>query len=133
MEYKKKIILVTGATGQQGGATIRGLLANGNWSVRALTRDPRKPSAEKLRKAGVEIFEGDHDNPDSLLEAMQGVYGVFSVQPTEFSPNISPDFSYEDEVRFGKNVANAAKKAGVQHFILLIGKWSGSINWRTKL
>ncbi|WP_223193069.1 NmrA/HSCARG family protein [Paenibacillus sedimenti] len=70
-----------------------------------------------MRKAGVEIFEGDHDNPDSLPEAMQGVYGVFSVQPTEFSPNISPDFSYGDEVRFGRNVANAANKAGVQHFI----------------
>ncbi|WP_199615310.1 NmrA/HSCARG family protein [Paenibacillus alkalitolerans] len=117
METTKKIILVTGATGQQGGATIRNLLEKGNWSIRALTRDPNKPSAETLRRDGVEVFKGDHNNPDSLLEAMQGVYGVFSVQPTEFSPNMSSDFGYEDEVRFGKNVANAAKNAGVQHFV----------------
>jgi uncharacterized protein YbjT (DUF2867 family) len=113
---KEKIILVTGATGQQGYATIRHLLA-GSWSVRALTRDPNKPSAKALRNSGVEVFQGDNDNRDSLEKAMQGVHGVFSFQPTEYSADMSPDFGYDDEVRLGMNVADAAKNAGVQHFV----------------
>ena len=74
-----KIILVTGATGRQGGATARHLLTNG-WQVKALTRDASKPEAQALAQAGAEIVQGDLEDKAALLDLMQGVYGVYSVQ-----------------------------------------------------
>ena len=103
MDKTGKIILVTGATGRQGGATARHLLANG-WKVRVLTRDPNKPAA--LRQADAEVVQGDNDDRASLEAAMQGVYGVFSMQAY-----------LGDEVRQGKNVADAARASDVQHFV----------------
>jgi len=105
MDKAGKIILVTGATGRQGGATARRLLANG-WQVRALVRDPNKSVAQALRQAGAEIAVGDNDDRASLEAAMQNVYGVFSMQAY-----------LGDEVAHGKNVADAAHAAGVQHFV----------------
>jgi uncharacterized protein YbjT (DUF2867 family) len=99
-----KIILVIGATGKQGGATARHLLANG-WQVRALTHDTTSAAAMALANAGAEVVAGDMDDRDSLDAAAQGVYGVFSVQASK------------DEVRQGKNVADAASAAGIQHFV----------------
>ena len=61
MDSDKRVILVTGATGQQGGATARHLLAGG-WSVRALTRDPDSPRAQALGEAGAEVVQGDLDD-----------------------------------------------------------------------
>src|SRR5687767_9836884 len=72
-------ILVTGATGAQGGATARALLARGR-RVRALVRRPAAAAAQTLRQAGAEIAQGDLDDAQSLVAAMQGVTGVFSVQ-----------------------------------------------------
>ena len=106
-----KIIAVTGATGQQGGAVARKLLAEG-WQVRALTRDPGKPAAQELKALGAEVSAGDLDNRAELDAAFQGVYGVFSVQ-NFWLPNVG----YEGEIRQGKNVADAAKAAGVQHLL----------------
>jgi uncharacterized protein YbjT (DUF2867 family) len=106
-----KIIAVTGATGQQGGAVARKLLADG-WKVRALTRDPNKPAAQAFAAAGAELVAGDMDSRSDLDAAFQGVYGVFSVQ-NFWLPNVG----YEGEIRQGKNVADAAKAAGVQHFV----------------
>jgi uncharacterized protein YbjT (DUF2867 family) len=102
----QRTILVLGATGNQGGATARHLLASG-WHVRVLVRDPNKPAAQALRQDGAEVVQGTIDDRASLEEITQGVYGVFSVQP----------ISSEDEARQGKNVADAAKAAGVQHFV----------------
>ena len=56
-----KIIAVTGATGQQGGAVARKLLADG-WKVRALTRDTDKPVAQELVSLGAELVPGDMDD-----------------------------------------------------------------------
>ena len=106
-----KIIAVTGATGQQGGAVARKLLADG-WKVRALTRDVNKPAAQQLASLGAEIFAGDMENRAELDAAFQGAYGVFSVQ-NFWLPNVG----FEGEVRQGKNVADAAKAAGVQHLV----------------
>lgn len=108
---KNKIIAVTGATGQQGGAVARKLLADG-WNVRALTRDVNKPAAQALAEAGAELVAGDMDSRSELDAAFQGVYGVFSVQ-NFWLPNVG----YEGEIRQGKNVADAAKAAGVQHLV----------------
>jgi uncharacterized protein YbjT (DUF2867 family) len=105
MDKTNKIILVTGATGQQGGSTTRHLLAKG-WRVRALSRDSNQPAAQALRQAGAEVVQGDIDDHASLEAAIQGVYGVFSIQPHS-----------DDEARQGKNVADAAKAAGVRHFV----------------
>jgi uncharacterized protein YbjT (DUF2867 family) len=109
-------ILVVGATGQQGGATVRRLL-EGKSTARALVRDPTAPAALALARAGVELAVGDIDDQTSLEHAMRGVGRVFAVAPTEFSPRMQPGFGYADEVRFGKKLADAAKAVGVQHFV----------------
>ena len=106
-----KIIAVTGATGQQGGAVARKLLADG-WKVRALTRDLNKPEARELKKLGAEIVPGDMDDRTQLDVAFAGAYGVFSVQNFWL-----PGVGFDGEVRQGKNVADAAKAAGVEHLV----------------
>src|SRR6516165_7272337 len=72
-----KTILVTGATGRQGGAVIRHMLPNG-WKLRALTRNPNGYAAKQLSGQGVEIVQGDLEDPASLEQAAHGVYGIFS-------------------------------------------------------
>ena len=108
---KNEIIAVTGATGQQGGAVARKLLADG-WKVRALTRDVNKPAAQQLKSLGAEVVPGDMDQRAELDAAFKGAYGVFSVQ-NFWLPNVG----FEGEVRQGKAVADAAKAAGVQHLV----------------
>ena len=105
----EKIIAVTGATGQQGGAVARKLLADG-WKVRALTRDVNKPDAQELASLGAEVAAGDMEDRTQLDSAFKGAYGVFSVQ-NFWLPNVG----FEGEIRQGKNVADAAQAAGVQH------------------
>jgi uncharacterized protein YbjT (DUF2867 family) len=104
-------ILVTGATGQQGGATARRLLAEG-WPVRALVRNPASHAATALATAGAELVVGDMDDRASLDRAARGVHGVFSVQPAF----LAPDFA-EHELRRGRNVADAARAAHVRHLV----------------
>jgi uncharacterized protein YbjT (DUF2867 family) len=74
MDSDEKVMLVTGATGQQGGATVRHLLAQG-WSVRALTRDLNSPPAQALGEAGAEVVQGDLDDRTSLDLALSGIPG----------------------------------------------------------
>lgn len=108
---KDKTILVIGATGNQGGAVIDALEKT-NFSIRALVRksDPQSAKIQSLQRRGVEIAEGDLDDFDSLVRAMKGMYGVFSVL------NFQNGGVKKEEER-GKRVADAAKKAGVQHFV----------------
>ena len=106
-----KIIAVTGATGQQGGAVARKLLADG-WKVRALTRDSSKPAAQELKSLGAELVPGDMDKRAELYAAFKGAYGVFSVQNYWI-----PSVGFEGEIRQGKAVAEAAKAAGIQHLV----------------
>lgn len=108
---KDKVIAVTGATGQQGGAVARKLLADG-WKVRALTRDVDKAPAQELASLGAELAAGDMESRTELDAAFKGAYGVFSVQ-NFWLPNVG----FEGEIRQGKNVANAARAAGVQHLV----------------
>lgn len=112
MAKSEATVLVAGATGQQGGAAAAQLLADG-WRVRALTRDPTGTGASALRQAGAEVVGGDMDDRASLDAALRGVYGVFSVQPA----GIGGDFAPDDEIRLGKTLADAAKVAGVRHFV----------------
>jgi len=107
------IVLVTGATGNQGGAAAARLLTAG-WRVRALTRDPASRAARALAGAGAEVTAGDLDDPGSLRAATDGAYGVFSVQQGALS---SPPVRFEDEVRRGRNVVDAAAVAGAEHLV----------------
>lgn len=111
-----KTIAVIGATGLQGRTVTHHLLADG-WRVRAITRSPQGRSATELAAAGAEIVTADMDDPASLRTAFNGAYGVFSVQPTVGSPGTAPDFGADDEVRWGRNVAEAAHVEGVAHFV----------------
>jgi len=110
---KVKTILVLGATGRQGGSATAQLLADG-WRVRALTRDPSSQAARALAQAEAEVVAGDMGNGASLDAAMQGVHGVFSVQPPDWNPS---DASAAEELQLGKNVVDAARDAGVRHFV----------------
>ncbi|NUT40769.1 MAG: NmrA/HSCARG family protein [Thermoactinospora sp.] len=100
-----RTIVVAGATGNQGGATVEALLAGG-WRVRALTRDVGSGRARALEGKGAEVREADFGRPDTLVRAFEGAYGVFSVQARG-----------KDEVRHGVAVAEAARKAGVEHLV----------------
>ncbi|MFI7005361.1 NmrA/HSCARG family protein [Streptomyces sp. NPDC050145] len=100
-----------GATGNQGGATARALLARG-FDVRALVRDPDKREARDLAERGAKLVPGDMNDVASLRRAMTGVHGVFSVQALAYEPA-----TLAEEVRQGKAVADAAEAAGVGHFV----------------
>lgn len=113
MTGMNRSILVIGATGQQGGAAARQLLADG-WRVRAFTRDPASRAAQTIAHAGAQLVRGDMRNRESLDAAMKDVYGVFSVQPPDWDPS---DEAAEREIRMGINVVEAAKAAGVRHFV----------------
>lgn len=100
-------ILVIGATGQQGGAVARALIAKGQ-KVRVMTRHPEKAAA--LAKAGAEIVQGDLTNQAVLQLALRGVNGVFAMS-TPFEAGM------EAEVRQGIMLADAAKQAGITHYL----------------
>ena len=106
----ERLILVSGATGQQGGAVARHLLREGV-QVRALTRDSDQEAARALTDAGAEVVEGSFDDRASLDRALDGAYGAFSVQ--NFWTAGGPD----GEVRQGTAFADAANDAGVEHFV----------------
>lgn len=105
----EKTILVTGATGQQGGAVARELLAHG-YSVRAMTRKPDSEKARTLANLGATVVQGDLDNAETLEHAIKGAWGVFAVQNTW-------EAGFEKEEEQGKRIAELAKKTGVQHFV----------------
>jgi len=102
-----QIILVTGATGQQGGAVAKALLAKGQ-KIRVMTRNPDKAST--LAKAGAEVVKGDLTNPGDLQEALRGAHGVFAMS-TPFEAGM------DAEVRQGIEMADAAKRARVAHYV----------------
>ena len=108
-----KIIAVLGATGSQGSGLVRAILAdpNGGFTARAITRDPSKDKAKALAAAGAEVVSADLDNVESLKKAFAGAHGVYAVT------NFWEHFSGEKEIQQAKNIAEAAKAAGVKHVI----------------
>ncbi|MFC7625136.1 NmrA/HSCARG family protein [Microlunatus sp. GCM10028923] len=124
-------ILVTGATGQQGGATARHLLAAGR-RVRALVRDPSADQATALAKLGAELVRGDLTDRASLDAAMAGTAGAFSIQPAT-----RPGEPIEAEVRMGTDVAEAAAAAGVDQLVYTsvagVDLNAAGTGWQSKL
>lgn len=121
-------IVVCGATGRQGGAVARHLVTEG-WPVRALSRTPDSEKARALLGRGIEVVGADMSDRSSLDAAMEGAYGVFSVQNGMLS-------GFAAEVTQGTNVADAAKAAGVRHFIYGsagIGSRTGIPSWDAKV
>lgn len=104
-----KNILVIGATGQQGGAVARELLAGGH-SVKAFTRNPESEKAQALEMLGAEIIQGDLNDAPSLEQAMEGSWGVFSVH-TPFEGGVK----MEEEQ--GIHLAETAKRTDVKHLV----------------
>ena len=103
------VVVVTGATGRQGGAVARHLLSDG-WPVRAVTRRPDGPAARALAALGADVVRADMMNASELMHALRDAYGAYSVQ--NFMPG-----GTEAEIRQGTNVADAAKITGVQHIV----------------
>ena len=105
-----KLIVVTGATGRQGGAVVRHLLSENAWRVRAVTRNVQSPAAKRLAARGVEVVQAALDDAKGLASAMAGAHGAYSVQNFWES-------GVAREIAQGRAVADAAKAAGVKHFV----------------
>ena len=108
----RRAIAVVGATGRQGGAVVRHLLKSDNFRVRALVRDKASTAATRLLSLDVQVHQANLEDPSALETVLAGTDGVFSVQ-NYWEKGVG----YEGEIRQGKNLALAAKKAGVGHFV----------------
>ena len=106
----ERVILITGATGKQGGATARALAGKG-FTLRAMTRHPDSDAAKAVASAaGAEIVQGDLDDAASLRNVLKDVWGVFAVQNTW-------EAGVQGEEEQGKRLASLAREAGVQHYV----------------
>ena len=107
MATQFEVILVTGARGQQGGAVATALLTKGQ-KIRVMSRTPEKPAA--LAQAGAEVVKGNLTNASDLQAALRGVHGVFAMS-TPFEAGM------DQEVHQGIMLADAAKQAGMAHYV----------------
>jgi uncharacterized protein YbjT (DUF2867 family) len=105
----QRIVLITGATGRQGGAVARALAGKG-LTLRAMTRKPESDAAKALAATGTEVVRGDLDDDASLRKALESTWGVFAVQNTW-------EAGVEKEEEQGKRLATLAREKGVQHFV----------------
>ncbi|HET9401872.1 MAG TPA: NmrA/HSCARG family protein [Candidatus Acidoferrales bacterium] len=106
---KVRKILITGVTGNQGGAVARALQGT-EFQLRGLTRKPDSAQASGLARQGVEIIKGDLDDEATLRRALTGAWGVFAVQT-------ALEAGAEREEEQGKRLAKLARESGVEHFV----------------
>ncbi|ELT90935.1 hypothetical protein CAPTEDRAFT_120055 [Capitella teleta] len=107
-----KVVVVFGATGRQGGSVVRALHGDATYKVRAVTRDPESEKAKALAEMdNVEVVKADYDDCESLKAAFDGAYAAYVV--TDYLAVMDQ----EKETQQGKNAVDAAKAAGVKHFI----------------
>jgi len=107
----KKVIVVTGATGTQGGSVVDWLLRDVNFHVRATTRNPTSAASSELRSRGVEVVTADLNDKTAVLQALREAYGVFGFT------DVFDAGGAEAEVEQGKTLIDAAKETGVKHFV----------------
>jgi len=112
-----RIALVFGATGTQGAAVVSALLADPEktFSVHAITRDPSSEKGKALAALGAKVVKADAWDIESLKKAMDGVEVVFAVT-NFYDPSIYPN-NVTGEIQQGKNIADAAKAAGIKFFV----------------
>jgi uncharacterized protein YbjT (DUF2867 family) len=122
MAEQKEVLVVVGATGGQGGGIARTALADGRYHVRAVTRKPESDKAQALRAAGAEIVAADLDDVESLVRAFSGAQRAF------FVTNYWELYSPERELQQAQNLAEAARRAGLQHVV-----WSTLEDTRTQI
>ena len=122
-----KTIFVTGATGNQGGAVARNLLARG-FNVKALTRNPDSQNAKNLKQLNADVIKGDLNDPSGFAEHLKNVHGVFSVQSFEYG--------IEKEIKQGVALADLAKQYTIPQFVYssVIGSdaHTGIPHWESK-
>jgi uncharacterized protein YbjT (DUF2867 family) len=113
MNMPDKVIAVVGATGSQGGGLCAAILndRSGGFACRAITRDPTKDKAKALAAKGAEVVRADIDDRATLDKAFAGAYGAYCVT------NFWEHFSAEKEKTQARNLAEAAKAAGLKHVI----------------
>src|SRR6202021_206384 len=104
-----RTILITGVTGNQGGAVARALHGNG-FRLRGLTRNPDSVRAAALARQGIDVVKGDLDDEATLRRALAGAWGVFGVQN-------AGEAGVEREEAQGKRLAKLAREAGVEHYV----------------
>ena len=104
-----RTILITGVTGNQGGAVAQALQGSG-FRLRGLTRKPESEQAAALARHGVDVVKGDLDDEATLRRALAGAWGVFGVQNTW-------EAGVEREEAQGKRLATLAREAGVEHYV----------------
>ncbi|UZP39001.1 hypothetical protein NXS19_006817 [Fusarium pseudograminearum] len=117
-----RAILITGATGKQGGAVINALLAKSSseFLLLAVTRNKESASAKNLasKSSNIKLVEGDLDSIPALFQAAKRaagtvpIWGVYSVQLS-----MGKGVTLEGEVRQGKGLIDESIKAGIKHFI----------------
>ncbi|KAK0457216.1 putative hscarg dehydrogenase [Desarmillaria tabescens] len=114
-----KVIVVFGATGQQGGSVAASFLKNKDYTVRAVTRNPDSDKAKALAANGAQVVAADLDDYKSLVKAFQGASVAFGV--TDFwtlLPIVGLDGAFEGEIQQGKNLANAAAATPtLEHYV----------------
>ena len=104
-----RTILITGVTGNQGGAVARALQSSG-FRLRGLTRKPESEQAAALVRHGVDVVKGDLDDEAALRRALAGAWGVFGVQN-------SLEAGVGREEAQGKRLATLAREAGIEHYV----------------
>ncbi|XP_015265424.1 PREDICTED: nmrA-like family domain-containing protein 1 [Gekko japonicus] len=107
----KKVIVVFGATGAQGGAVARALMAEATFLVRGVTRKPQQKAARELKKLGAEVVKADLEDARSLEAALRGAHAAFLV--TDFWEHLSE----EREVAQGKRVADVAQQLALSYVV----------------
>jgi uncharacterized protein YbjT (DUF2867 family) len=104
-----RVIAISGATGQQGGATARALAGKG-FKIRALTRNPDSDAAKAIAATGAELVKAELDDEASLRSALQGAWGAYAVQNTWTA-------GVEGEEAQGHRFAKIAREAGIEHYV----------------
>ena len=102
-------VLITGATGHQGGAVLRALAGTG-FAIKAMTRHPDSDASKAVAATGAELIRGDLNDASSLQNALKNMWGVFAVQNTW-------EAGVQAEEEQGKRIAQLAREAGVKHFV----------------
>jgi len=107
-----RLIVVTGATGQQGGSVVDWLLREpaGTFTVRGVTRNASSEGAQALAAKGVEVVQADLGSLEEVTAAFKDAWGVFGL--TQFY-----EHGYDGEQLHGKNIVEAAKASGVKHLV----------------